>query len=323
MTHNRKRSIPTTKRTGRTKKSGKRQPSSVASLPYELICSDALRALQRFSSNSVAAVITSPPYWSLRSSGIRGEIGSERLLSTYLNRLKSIFQELHRVIRNDGVLWLVIGDAYTSGNRRYRETDSRHPVRGMSSRPKTPKGLKPKDLIGLPWRIAFLLQEIGWHLRTEIIWHKPNAMPESVGDRPQRSHEYIFLLSKNSKYFFDRSVLDTRTSEEVDTQRSIWSVSVGSDGSGHNAVFPARLITPCLLSSTKRGDIVLDPFAGSGTVGVACIQNHRRFIGIELNTSYARLAKERLASMFKKHQTNGHADKWSKIMRADFISPVP
>jgi site-specific DNA-methyltransferase (adenine-specific) len=185
----------------------------------------------------------------------------------------------------------------------------------MTTRPKTPKGLKPKDLIGLPWRLAFMLQEMGWHLRTEVIWHKPNAMPESALDRPQRSHEYLFLFSKSKKYYFDRSILDDRSAEDVDTQRSVWAVSAGSGGSGHKAAFPVRLITPCVLSSTKKGDIVLDPFSGSASVGIACIQNYRRFIGIELNSKYSKLADLRMSAMFEHYRFNGHAAQWKRALR--------
>lgn len=296
-----------------------RSPSKLPA-PYDILCADAFKTLKRIESNSVAAVITSPPYWSLRSYGMQGEIGGERLIGTYLKRLKSVFTELYRVVKADGVLWLVMGDAYTSGNRTYRHSDLKHPPRGMQTRPKTPKGLKPKDLIGLPWRVAFLLQEIGWHLRTEVIWQKPNAIPESVRDRPQRSHEYLFLLSKNSKYFFDRTVLDKGFLEDIDTRRSVWSVSVGSAGAGHNAAFPLRLVIPCLLASSKPGDMVLDPFTGSGTVGVACIQHYRRFLGIDLNPSYVLLAKKRLHNAFSKQQINGGGKKWARLMKR--ASPI-
>src|SRR5215831_11086308 len=141
--------------------------------------------------------ITSPPYWGLRDYNADGQIGAEDDPHDYIKRLVSIFEEVHRVLTADGTLWLNIGDSYTSGNRGYRAPDKKNPVRAMSYRAKTPRGLKPKDLVGIPWRVAFALQETGWYLRSDIIWEKPNCMPESVKDRPTRAHEYIFLFSKS------------------------------------------------------------------------------------------------------------------------------
>lgn len=152
---------------------------------------DALQILHRLPTGSVQCVVTSPPYWGLRDYGIEGQIGLEESLPQFINRLVAVFAEVRRVLRDDGVLWLNIGDGYTSGNRGYRAPDKKNPARAMSVRPDTPEGLKPKDLMGIPWRLAFALQEDGWYLRSDIVWDKPNAMPESVKDRPSRSHEFL------------------------------------------------------------------------------------------------------------------------------------
>ena len=170
-----------------------------------IIESDAILALQKLPSASVRGIVTSPPYWGLRDYGIKGQIGLEEKLQQYINKLVSVFAEAKRVLRDDGVFWLNIGDGYTSGNRGYRAPDKKNPARAMSVRPDTPEGLKPKDLLGIPWRLALALQADGWFLRSDIIWNKPNAMPESVKDRPTRSHEYVFMFTKKEKYYYTRS----------------------------------------------------------------------------------------------------------------------
>ena len=256
-----------------------------------IIESDAMVALQRLPSESVQCIVTSPPYWGLRDYGIEGQIGLEEKLQQYINKLTSIFSEAKRVLRDDGIFWLNIGDGYTSGNRGYRAPDKKNPARAMSIRPDTPDGLKPKDLLGIPWRIALALQADGWYLRSDIIWNKPNAMPESVKDRPTRSHEYVFMLTKREKYYYDYQAIK----ENGRNKRTVWSVNTAPFPEAHFATFPPALIEPCILSSTKENDVVLDPFFGSGTVGVVCQENRRRFIGIELNNEYVRIAQKRLA----------------------------
>lgn len=202
-----------------------------------------------------------------------------------------VFEEVRRVLRDDGTLWLNIGDSYTSGNRDYRAPDKKNPVRAMSYRAKTPHGLKPKDLIGVPWRLALALQKDGWYLRSDIIWEKPNCMPESVKDRPTRSHEYMFLLSKSLVYHYDAANVREANGRN---RRTVWSVPTEPFAGAHFATFPPKLIEPCILAGTGLGDWVLDPFFGSGTVGVVCEQQNRNYVGIELNPEYVELAVQRI-----------------------------
>ncbi len=252
---------------------------------------DATEILKKLPSNSVQCVVTSPPYWGMRDYKIKGQIGLEESLDTYLDNLLLVFIEIKRVLKSTGVLWINIGDGYTSGNRKYRAHDKKNPAREMSNRPDTPKGLKRKDLIGLPWRLAFALQASGWYLRSDIIWHKPNAMPESVKDRPYRSHEYLFMFTKSEKYFFNEKALVSETGKR---KRSVWEIPIKPNSLKHDAIFPSELISPCILSSSNFEDFVLDPFFGSGTVGAVCENLKRKYIGIELNPKYIDLATIRL-----------------------------
>ncbi len=262
---------------------------------------DALQVLPHLPSGSVQCVVTSPPYWGLRDYGIEGQIGLEKSLHQFINRLVAIFADVKRVLRNDGVLWLNIGDGYTSGNRGYRAPDRKNPARAMSVRPDTPEGLKPKDLLGIPWRLALALQEDGWYLRSDIVWHKPNAMPESVKDRPSRSHEYLFMLAKSERYFYDhQAAREPAANGSSRNLRSVWSIHTQATDHAHYAVFPPALIEPCILSSSREQDFILDPFFGSGTVGLVCQKLNRRFVGIELNPEYADLAVKRLETLMHK-----------------------
>lgn len=251
---------------------------------------DSFTALQLLPSESVQCIVTSPPYWGLRDYGIEGQIGLESKLQQYINKLVSVFSEVKRVLKSDGVLWLNIGDGYTSGNRGYRAPDKKNPARAMSVRPDTPEGLKSKDLMGIPWRLALALQADGWYLRSDIVWNKPNAMPESVKDRPTRSHEYVFMLTKNERYHYDYQVIK----ENGRNKRTVWNVNTVPFPQAHFATFPPALIEPCILSTTEESDFVLDPFFGSGTVGVVCQKYNRRFVGIELNSDYITIARNRL-----------------------------
>ena len=252
---------------------------------------DAEVLLRRLPSNFFRCCVTSPPYWGLRDYGAEGQIGAEKDPSDYVRRLVAVFEQVRRVLSEDGTLWLNIGDCYTSGNRAYRAPDKKNPVRAMSYRAKTPNGLKPKDLVGIPWRLAFALQEADWFLRSDIIWEKPNCMPESVRDRPTRSHEYLFLFSKSLKYYYDHE--NVRESGGRN-RRSVWSIPTEPFLGAHFATFPPKLVEPCILAGSRPGDWVLDPFLGSGTVGVVCEQQRRNYVGIELNPKYVNLALERI-----------------------------
>jgi site-specific DNA-methyltransferase (cytosine-N4-specific) len=256
---------------------------------------DALTVLRLLPSASVRCIITSPPYWGLRDYGIREQIGLEGSMPQFINKLVNIFSEAKRVLTDDGTLWLNIGDSFTSGNRGYRAPDKKNPARAMSVRPNTPDGLKAKDLIGIPWRLAFALQADGWYLRSDIVWNKPNAMPESVKDRPNRSHEYLFMLTKSEKYYYDwELVREVADNGGLRNRRSVWNVNTKPFSGAHFATFPPELIRPCIQASCRPGDFVLDPFFGSGTVGLVCKEENRKYIGIELNPEYVMLAVNRL-----------------------------
>jgi len=276
-----------------------REPRSAFS--YEgagsgIIIGDAWHSLQLFPDRTFRCCVTSPPYWGLRDYGIPNQIGAESSLNEYIANLTEIFQQVKRVLRDDGTLWLNIGDSYTSGNRTWRDADKKNPARGMDYRPPTPEGLKPKDLIGVPWRIAFALQADGWYLRSDIVWYKPNCQPESVKDRPTRAHEYFFLLSKSQDYFYDsKAILESATSKTgARNRRTVWSINTEPFADAHFATFPASLIEPPILAGTQPNDMVLDPFFGSGTVGEVCLRLKRRFVGIELKPDYAAIAAKRL-----------------------------
>jgi site-specific DNA-methyltransferase (adenine-specific) len=260
---------------------------------------DAVTVLRRLPSNSVRCVVTSPPYWGLRDYGIDDQIGLELTMPQFIQKLVAVFSEVRRVLTDDGTLWINIGDGYTSGNRGYRATDKKNPARAMTVRPDTPEGLKPKDLMGIPWRLAFALQDDGWYLRTDIIWNKPNAMPESVKDRPTRSHEFLFMFSKSEKYFYNsNAVKQVADGGGLRNLRTVWSVNTKPYAGAHFATFPPELVRPCVKASTEPGDFVLDPFFGAGTVGLVCNEEGRKYAGVELNPSYVDLAVERLGGIF-------------------------
>lgn len=252
---------------------------------------DAERLLERLPSDFFRCCVTSPPYWGLRDYQAEGQIGAENDHAKYVDRLVAVFEQVRRVLKEDGTLWLNIGDSYTSGNRGYRAPDKKNPVRAMSYRAKTPEGLKPKDLIGIPWLLAFALQKSGWYLRSDIIWEKPNCMPESVKDRPTRCHEYLFLFSKSLKYYYDYISVQEANGRN---RRTVWSIPTEPFTGTHFATFPPKFVEPCILAGSEPEDWVLDPFFGSGTVGVVCEQQHRKYVGIELNHDYVKLAIDRI-----------------------------
>jgi site-specific DNA-methyltransferase (adenine-specific) len=256
-----------------------------------LIIGDSRRALARLPTGLFQCCVTSPPYWSLRNYHIEGQIGLESSVTDYIDSLVDVFREVRRVLREDGTLWLNIGDSYTSGGRKWRAPDKKNPVRAMDIRPPTPDGLKSKDLIGVPWRLAFALQEAGWFLRADIIWNKPNCQPESVKDRPTRSHEYLFLFSKSERYLYQHGAVRGPNGRNL---RTVWNINTRAFRDAHFATFPPELVAPCLELGSREGDLVLDPFIGSGTTGFVALDLRRRFVGIELNPDYIKIAEQRL-----------------------------
>jgi site-specific DNA-methyltransferase (cytosine-N4-specific) len=269
-------------------------PEKIEIIEPTIFEGDTLKVLDLIPSATVQCAITSPPYWGLRDYDIKGQIGLEQTLPEYINKLVAVFREVRRILKDDGLFWLNIGDGYTSGNRKWRAPDKKNPARAMNVRPDTPVGLKPKDLLGVPWRLALALQEDGWFLRSDIIWNKPNAMPESVKDRPNRSHEYLFMLSKSEHYFYDYDVSREDTLGGKRNRRTVWDINTQPFPEAHFATFPPSLIEPCMRISTKPNDYVLDPFFGSGTVGLVAQDLDRNFIGIELNPDYIDIAYRRL-----------------------------
>lgn len=265
-------------------------------------CGDALEILRVLPDDYAQTCVTSPPYFGLRDYGHSQQIGTEPDLLGYLQQLTEVFSEVRRVLKPAGTLWLNLGDSYASSTIGSGGPGKQTTNRGsaMSKRKwAIPEGLKAKDLIGIPWRLAFALQESGWYLRQDIIWHKTNAMPEPVKDRCAKSHEYLFLLSKRPHYYFDVEVLKEPavTSSGTRTKRSVWSFANDTTiGKAHFATFPEQLITPCILACSQPGDIVLDPFSGSGTTAKVATQHQRYAIGIELNPEYYQLGIDRLAA---------------------------
>jgi DNA modification methylase len=255
-----------------------------------IVAGDALGVLHEVPDAIFQTCVTSPPYWSLRDYGIRGQIGLEQSLDDYLDKLVEAFEQVRRVLRDDGTMWLNIGDSYTSGGRTWRAPDKKNPIRAMNTRPPTPEGLKPKDLIGVPWRLALKLQDAGWYLRTDIVWNKPNCQPESVKDRPTRSHEYVFLFSKSEDYYYDAQAERGPNDRNL---RTVWDLNTRAFPGAHFATFPASLVKRCLSLTSKPGDLILDPFIGSGTTGQVAIELQRRFLGIEINPEYVEIARGR------------------------------
>lgn len=261
----------------------------------KIVTGDARKELTKIETGTFQCCITSPPYWGLRDYGVEGQIGAEMHLEDYITDLVAIFSEVRRLLADDGTFWLNIGDSYTSGGRTWRDEDKKNPARAMDYRAPTPDGLKPKDLIGVPWRLAFALQSEGWYLRSDIIWNKHNGLPESVKDRPTRIHEYIFLMAKSERYFYDHeAVKETGVNGKLRNCRSVWTMNTEPCKEAHFATFPRELVRRCLLAGSEPNALVLDPFFGSGTVGEVCLQHNRRFVGIELNPEYVEIAERRL-----------------------------
>lgn len=261
--------------------------------PHEptMLMGDAAAALRALPDESVQTVVTSPPYWSLRDYKHAGAIGIDEPLPLYIKSLVTIFDQVHRVLRTDGTVWLNIGDSYTSGNRGRRAPDRKNVGRTMASRPRTPDGLKEKELIGVPWRLAFALQDAGWYLRSDIIWYKPNTQPESVRDRPTRSHEHILLLSKSPQYRYDLEAVRGPNGRRL---RDVWEINTKPYPGAHDAVFPEELASRCIQIGSGPGDVVLDPFMGSGTTAAAATRLGRGWVGCEVNDVNLPLIQQRI-----------------------------
>lgn len=303
---------------------------------------DCLEGLKLLEDNSINTCVTSPPYWGLRDYGEDGQIGLEDTLSEYIDKIVEVFSEVMRVLKPEGTLWLNLGDSYvgTGGDRKkkvknelFQTQQANNPKEGRYKRTKRIKedGLKPKDLMGIPWRVAFALQDDGWYLRSDIIWNKSNCMPEAVKDRPTKSYEYIFLLSKSPKYYYDHEAIKepcingdpnpprgskgslgkenlgrrikSEKSKPIVTRnkRSVWTVPTAHFREAHFATFPSKLIEPCILAGCPVKGVVLDPFIGSGTTGKAALELQRNFIGFEINKDYIEIAeKYRLSNVQQK-----------------------
>jgi DNA modification methylase len=308
----------------------------------EILTGNCLDILPTLPPASVQCCVTSPPYWGLRDYGVNGQAGLEETPEAYVANMVAVFREVKRVLRDDGTLWLNLGDTYaTNGYTAHPKNEnavngglgSWNSLTRSQSAMRTIGGvLKSKDLCGTPWRVAFALQADGWYLRSDIIWHKPNPMPESVTDRPTKAHEYIFLLSKSERYFYDaeavreasvdtsnsaRSTLAANGSKNVflnktgqrrtagaDTfhrdeertgrnRRTVWTITTQPYSDAHFATFPEELPKLCILAGSKPGDMIMDPFAGSGTTGKVALELGRKAVLIELNPAYATLTKER------------------------------
>ena len=233
------------------------------------------------------------------------QLGLESTPDEYVAKMVEVFREVRRVLRDDGTLWLNLGDSYSGvGKSGGGSQGNRWEAIGAESdegkgtwKPPTP-GLKHKDLVGIPWRVAFALQADGWYLRQDIIWHKPNPMPESVRDRCTKGHEYLFLLAKSERYYCDMSgVREMAVDGGARNRRSVWTVTTRPFKGAHFAVFPPKLIEPCVIAGCPEGGTVLEPFAGSGTTGCVSLEHGRNFVGIELNPEYAEMARKRIKSV--------------------------
>ena len=264
-----------------------------------LLCGDAQEALTLLPDESIQTVVTSPPYWSLRDYDVEDQIGRNDSLYKYVESIVSVFRELRRVLRRDGTVWLNVGDSYTSGNRTYRAPDRKNRARAMRVRPPTPKGLKSKDLIGVPWRLAFALQDAGWWVRSEIIWYKPNAHPESVRDRPTKAHETVFLLSREKDYYYDVGAIRGPRGRRL---RTVWELPTepvkraNSWSDDHPAMMPLSLARQCVSITSYEDSVVLDPYAGSGTTLLAARELGRKWVGAEIKPTFVNLIESRIAN---------------------------
>jgi len=279
-----------------------------------IINGDCLNVLKKFPSESFDCCVTSPPYYGLRDYGIEEQIGREATPEIYVKRLTEIFSELRRVLKNDGTFWLNISDSYCGSGSKGNCIDPKYP-KGRNGQ-KTSitynvEGCKHKDLIGIPWLLAFALRSDGWYLRSDIIWQKGNAMPENVKDRPTRSYEHVFLFSKSKKYYYDalsiaeptvikrkNKVINEMNLFGLRNCRDIWHINTTPYKGEHYATYPLELPERCILAGCPEYGTVIDPFFGTGTTGLAAVQNNRYFVGIELSPESCVLANMRINGIY-------------------------
>ncbi len=309
----------------------------------EIVCGSCLEIMRQWPDGLIDCCVTSPPYWGLRDYGVDGQLGLEKTPEEYVAKMVAIFAEVKRVLKPEGTLWLNLGDTYSSHKDCKSTPQSiakgkpsevscvieKGKSHSRNSKMLKSQGFKNKDLIGIPWMVAFALRQDGWYLRQDIIWHKPNPMPESVTDRCTKAHEYIFLMSKQPKYYCDMEAIregdqvytrkasgykqegqarpdgtmpyrgggfaDTDTTTIGRNKRSVWTVTTKPYSEAHFATFPPDLITPCILAGCPEGGIVLDPFMGSGTTAMVAYENRRNYVGCELNPEYIKLNRADIA----------------------------
>lgn len=308
----------------------------------DILVGDCIESMRSLPDQSVHTCVTSPPYWGLRDYGNDGQMGLEKTPEAFVESLVNVFREVKRVLRDDGTLWLNLGDSYASGKARYSTKEQtlagggRNDAKlgdlqnGKRACVKNHEYLKDKDLVGIPWLVAFALQKDGWYLRQDIIWAKPNCMPESMKDRCTKSHEYIFLLTKSPTYYFDQDTIrepvansnrknyqrgkrthgDNKDRNDNDwadrhngviyesrNKRSVWWITPKGVKGAHFAVFPPELIEPCVLAGCPEGGTVLDPFGGSGTTAGVALKHGRKAIMCELNPEYAAIMPKRIEAI--------------------------
>lgn len=264
-----------------------------------VLSGDSFQLIPRMDAESVQCCVTSPPYWGLRDYNHPAQIGAEASPTEYVQNLVRLFREVRRVLRKDGTLWLNIGDGYArnGGTGKHGPNavvgNTRRMIQKRNCSVPECWGLKDRDLMGIPWRVAFSLQEDGWILRSAITWVKKTAMPESVKNRPTSATEHVFLFAKTPSYYYDSTAVREPTGANL---RNCWVLGPDISGKGHPATFPRELARRCILLGSKIGDTVLDPFGGSGTTGVVAQELKRKAVLIELNPEYARMGKERLTN---------------------------
>ena len=313
-----------------------------------ILCGDAVEQLKSLPDESIDMCLTSPPYFSLRNYDVAGQIGQETTPDEYIDRLLAVFAEVHRVLKPEGTLWLNIGDAYAgsgqgagtknpSAKQKSNRGMSHMQVEGFKSKLLTVQDCKRKDMIGIPWKLAFALRDAGWYLRQDIIWYKPNVMPEPVKDRCTKSYEHVFLLTKSIGYYFNsdairepcseasladfkrrktltnkgggkdsyegvrpdlcRSRADYYAKDGKRNARDVWQINTKPYKGAHFATFPEELASRCVAAGCPEDGIVLDPFMGAGTTAVVAKQQGKHYIGIDLNQNYVALAEERIQNV--------------------------